>query len=295
MAFTQRLMTATFELGTGNFGEGKPNTITLTGYRMSATIVKSGGSSMGYCNLRIWGMSFDIMNKLSTLGIMPIALRRNYLQLSAGDATGQSIVYTGWIQDGYFDAASMPDVCFHANCLYALVEALAPNAPNSWKGAVPVATIMATLAAQKGWLFQNYGVTSVLVDPALHGTAWDQMQTVRDHANINMIVDDGSPKTLVIWPMGNARGTQVPIISPATGMIGYPTFTQQGVIVTTEFNPSIAYGQFVEIQSDLKPACGKWYVNSLTYVLESLLPGGQWLTRFEGLPPNQAPSLPSGG
>ena len=86
--------------------------------------------------------------------------------------------------------------------------------------------------------------------------------------------DDGY--TLAIWPKHGTRGGLIPVISPASGLVGYPTFADQGVRFRTLFNPSITFGGQVEIKSSLMPACGKWYVNALSYNLSAQVVNGPW-------------------
>ena len=159
-----------------------------------------------------------------------------------------------------------------------LYEAAKAVPPTSFKGLTDVATIMANIAALAGWGFQNNGVDIKMEHPYYPGTAWDQMQQVAEHANINAHLDDGTPHTLVIWPKGGARDGVVPLVSPATGMIGYPIFTNMGIVVTTRFNPSIGFGQRVQVQSDLPQANGIYHVATLTQNLEAELPHGAWQT-----------------
>jgi hypothetical protein len=91
---------------------------------------------------------------------------------------------------------------------------------------------------------------------------------------------------LTIWPKGKARGGAIPLISPDTGMVGYPTLSARGIIVTTYFNPSISFGKNIKLQSSLELANGEWNVNSLVHTLEAEIPKGQWITRLEATDQN---------
>lgn len=64
-------------------------------------------------------------------------------------------------------------------------------------------------------------------------------------------------------------------------MVGYPAFTQSGIIVATLFVPTLKRGGQITVQSDLAPACGTWWINNLTYDLESMVPGGKWFAVIE--------------
>jgi hypothetical protein len=131
-----------------------------------------------------------------------------------------------------------------------------------------------------GLNFENNGVQVQLSNPYLSGTARTQAQTVAQHAGIEWIIDNG---TLAIWYPGQARGGVAPLISPSTGMVGYPAYTSQGILVRSIYNPSIGYGHKIEVVSDLQDACGEWVINSLSYDLESMVPHGKWFATMEAV------------
>ena len=93
-----------------------------------------------------------------------------------------------------------------------------------------------------------------------------------------MFVDDG---TLAIWPAGGARGGSIPLISPQTGMKGYPTMNNLGPVLETLYNPSIRFGAKVKIESRVRPACGIWQVIRLQHNFESEVPDGAWFSHLE--------------
>jgi hypothetical protein len=80
---------------------------------------------------------------------------------------------------------------------------------------------------QMNFGFQNHGVSgAVLSNPYLHGTATAQAREAAANADINLIFDD---KTIHIWPKGGTRKGPIPVISPATGLVGYPKYTANGL------------------------------------------------------------------
>jgi hypothetical protein len=282
----------TFIKGTGTFSEDPSNTVKLSGLRASARIIKVGGLSMGQLDLRLWGMTPSKMNDLSTLGVKTEfgerRLLNNQIVVEAGDDdAGMSVVHHGTIYEAWVDFAGMPDVPFHVTAYTELWEAMKAVKPTGYRGMVDVATIMAGIASLAGWNFQNNGVNTKMEYPYYPGTAWEQMQMAASDAHINAVVDDGFPKTLVIWPMDGGRDDQVPLISPDTGMIGYPSYSLQGIIVTTRYNPSVGRAmQHVKIQSDLPQANGTWKIVTLAHTLDAEIPNGEWQTRFEAVPVN---------
>lgn len=276
MAFVERLMNATFTLGEGAFGNDGANTVKLTGNRMSAKIVKAGGPSMSTMQLAVYGMTLSVMNKLSTLGLRPQLIRRNTVLLEAGDGeSGMATVFIGTITAAWVDLQNAPDVCFRVEAAAGLIEAVSDAPPSSYSGPTDAAVIMSSLATRMGLAFENSGVRVILSKPYYSGSPRMQAQACANDAGINWLIDNGR---LAIWQKGLPRGGLVPLVSPGTGMVGYPAYTSMGISVQTEFNASITYGGAIEVQSSQTPACGRWVVYGLAYDLATLMPGGDWFT-----------------
>jgi hypothetical protein len=271
-----------------------------------------GNPAFSHLDLTVSGMTLSNMNALTTLGLNVSAVRKNTVTVEAGDVpTGLATVFQGQIREAWADFSGMPNVVFRVQADGAGLETVKPIPPTTFNGLTDVVTILRGLATQAKWGFQNDGVTAHLIDPYLPGTIYDQMRTVVEHTGINMLP---GPPTMVIWPKGGARGGSVPIVSPDTGLIGYPTFTQSAIQLTTLFNPGIGFGQKIQVKSSVKipnqflrpsgsglsaqanpelntPSAatvagrpmasdGMWQVISLSHTLESETPSGQWHSRI---------------
>jgi hypothetical protein len=193
--------------------------------------------------------------------------------LAGDDETGQNIVYTGTIIYAYVDAQAMPDVCFRVSSSPGAFPAVKPIPPLSIKGSGDASQMMKSLAGQMGFSFEDAGVKVKLANPYYPGTGWQQALAIARDGNFNVGIDRG---TMVITPPGKARAGDAFLISPQTGMVGYPMFEQAQVIVRALFNPAVKYQGLVQIQSDLTPANGTWKVTRLEYQLEALMPHGKW-------------------
>ena len=76
-------------------------------------------------------------------------------------------------------------------------------------------------------------------------------------------------------------------------MIGSPTYTAQGIVVTTYFNPSITFWSKIRVESDLLPAANKtWYVLKLSHIIDAEVPRGNWISRIEAVDRAVAPPIP---
>jgi hypothetical protein len=117
-----------------------------------------------------------------------------------------------------------------------------------------------------------------------------QALTLAQHAGIEHLIDKG---TLAIWPPSQGRQSAGTLtVSPQTGMVGYPLFNQNMIIVKTLFDPSITYGGTMQVQSDLTPACGSWLINNVELELDSMTPHGKWFATLSGVPAQAAQISP---
>lgn len=298
MSFTTRDLRFTFLLGTGVFGSGGQNTTAVSQLRATAKISMPGAPATSTLTAAVYGMKLSDMNQLSTLGLIQTQVRRNIVQVEAGDPiSGYSIVFTGIIYNAWIDGNNAPDVPFRIEAQAGLYEAIAPSPVTSYKGAADVANIISTLAKQAGFTFKNDGVNGVILqNPYFEGAALQQIRQAAEAANINWLLDKDN--LLVIWPKGASRNTSsTPLIQPAPGgMVGYPSFDSLGVQVRSEYAPGVEFGGNIKIQNSiLKAANATWRVYGLEYDLSSQVSNGPRFMDIRGTPlgaPGQGSALP---
>ena len=296
MTLIKREIRATIILGSGSFGEGKGNTVTLEGYRVHADVVKGGLPSLDSANIRIYGVSQSIMNTVTRLGRPYSTIRNNTVTIEAGDAkNGLAQVFTGIMVNAYGDFGGIPEACIQITANAGLLGLVKPVSPISYPDGADVATIMAEIAASMGLSFINSGVSARLPTCYFPGTAIDQMRAVAKAANVNAIPNGGpNGQTLEIWPMDGVRGGQIPTIGPDTGLVGYPQYSDLGVEVTTLYTPGLAFGGQFNLETSVLPAKGLWKVLRLAYELQSETPGGAWFNHILATRPASAGGADTG-
>jgi Baseplate hub gp41 len=287
MAYSAKQITLEIQLGTGSFGESGTNTVTLQNLRVEAellNVMRTGpvSSSAGRATVRVFGLTLNQINQLTKAGTM-IAAANNTLIVSAGDANGMQTVFSGTVWQAYPDFR-MPNSGFVFLASGGYLIQLKPAAPTSFSGPTDVATAMGTLAGQIGYRVENNSVSVQVSSPYLKGTIGQQIASLAHQANVYHYLDQ-TTQTLAIWPKNGARGGSVPVISPETGMIGYPAFQVAGVQVRTLFNPEIVPGIQVQIQSQLQAASGTFQVATVSHHIASQMPDGPWETDILAMAP----------
>ncbi len=272
MSFSQKCLKATF-----NFADGTTYT-TPTSLRMSARIATAGGDHSGKMTLAIFGLTMDHMNKCSVLPFTATAVGANSVTLYAGEnGTAETLVFQGTIQFAAHDFSNQPDVLFRVEANAGLVEAVKPVAPTTSQGSTDGAQLMGVIAQKMGRSLENGGVGLKISNPYFSGAAKSQASKLARALGIQWVMDGSA---LAIWPANQPRsGTNGAVtISPSNGMVGFPTFSASGVVVTTEFQGAIKYGIQVNIESSLTQACGSWYITYMEHALDAYTTNGRWFT-----------------
>jgi len=287
MTFVRRKIDLTFQIGLGGqFGESGTDAVKLGGLRVAARIDHIPGPGMGQAEIRVYGLKPSLMNKLSALNKASTALRDNTVTLEAGDDfKGMATVFQGHMILGQQCLNAAPETHLLVLAQAGTVDKYKSVPPITAPGSMDAAVIMFNIAQTCGWLFENAGVSVQLSTPYFPGEPMEQIRACAAAGNFLFTLDKGSSDrqtTLVIWPKGGSRKGQIPVISSATGMIGYPNYSTSvyGLDVQTEFNPLLSVGGRVEIRSSLEVANGTWGVFGICHELESEVPNGPWFTRF---------------
>lgn len=291
MSFAIRKIRLTFILGTGTFGETGQNVVVVEGLRVQAHIIKTGSMAMGEAQLRVHGLPPIVLNTLTAIYTVTQLARQNTVTIAAADDLGAyREVFSGGITVAQADLNQQPDSVLNVIAHAGLIFSLQPTsniqdvftAYTSYPAPATVDAILSSLAPQMNLSFENNGVEKTLDTPYFTGTIRDQILLVIDAAGCEWNNGDGG--VLAIWPRGGHRTkiTNIPVISPETGMVGYPSYSNIGVMVRTLFNPNIVFGGQIEIKSSLQQANHIWNVYGLSYTLESETPGGAWFTEVNG-------------
>lgn len=276
MSFTKKRIVTDISLASGQFSIGGGNNAALRGLRTSCIIEVNGGFSQSNMQMAIYGLPLSLMNQLSNVGRNLNKSLLNTITVQAGDdEMGMHLVFQGQIYSAFVDARAMPEVAFRIQAIPGGFEKVKPATPMSFKGSGNVSQMMSQIAGQMGLAFEDNGVNVKLANPYYAGTPFQQAANIARDAGIEWIIDRG---TLAISPPGTPRQGGAVLISPTSGLVGYPMFNEAQVICQILFNPAVKMGGEVEIQSDLTAANGKWIVNQLVHYLDAEVPKGKWFS-----------------
>jgi hypothetical protein len=272
--YSEKLISVEFKLASNS-----DEVVRLDGYRCEANIQNAGGRSQSSIDMVIYNVNQDLSQLIVGQGYSKLTTHST-ISLLAGEQDNQVQVYQGTIFDAYVDYNKMPDVPMRIQSSSKYYYQVKPAAPNSYRGTAKVQDIIKSLAESCGYAFVNHGVDKTLNDMYLVGSAINQMMDCADAADIGMTIHNGNVE---ISNKGGILTDIVPEVSPDTGMIGYPTVTTRGVIVSTLFNPQLRRMGRVLIKSDNKAADGELTIVNITHNISSKIPGGVWMTTIQAI------------
>lgn len=288
-SFTRKKIRVVFMLASGAFGPNGEDTITLDGYRVSATIENAEFPTAAIASVRISGLALDMMNRLSTARFDIVTASPNQIQIYAGDdINGMPLVFQGGITVAFADYSNAPDVGFVAQAQSSLIGNATSCAPTVFRGTVRADVVLETIATKAGYAFVNRGCNDVLLNPNFPGSPGQQIALLMQ--KLPNIVVNISNNQLIIWPRDDPTpGNNVPYISKSTGLVGYPSYAEGGIAFRCLFNPLIVFNEFVEIESKYLPTGwantfgntsgnGSWLVMQVAHNISSETPGGPWFT-----------------
>lgn len=278
-SYTQKIIEIRITLGKGSFAGGG-NTKIINGLGVEVSVEKPGLPDKNKARVKIYNMKLEDIEQLTTLAFRPLRARRNTLSILAGDKQkGLTQVFAGEITSAYGDFNAAPDVAFVAEAMSGYYPALMPSSPTSIKGATPLDGIMNSLAQTMGYSYKNEGVSASLRNPVLNGSPMQQAEAAARQAGVNLVVDDN---VLSILPANVASSGNAVLLNKNTGMIGYPTFNADGIVLKSLFNPALRFNASVKVESIVPKASGVWRVTKLVHKLEAFVAkDGAWFSEIE--------------
>lgn len=299
-SFTAKQLRVTFTLSdtTAAFNDSN-NVLVLSGLRTTAKIIASGFPAFPECSIEVYGMAVSDMQVLSSLARNLLGTQPDNVRIDANSGAGWSTVYEGQIVSAYIDYSGAPDVCFRVQSRYLGFESINPAQATSYRADADCALVISDIVAKMGQNFVNHGVNITLPKPYFAGVLTEQLKAAVDAAGISMYFNE-TTHTVHIAPNGKGLSDDPYVITPQSGLVGYPVPDSRGFVnVRTLFHSALRIGSPVTISGsdvviDAKQpstynsrADGQWFASSVTHHLEAVKYGGAWFTDML-LVPNQS-------
>lgn len=281
MNIDEKILKVSIKLGqqSDSWNAQGDDTLVADGLRVSCQINYGNGSPLPSAKIKIYGLPLETMMKVLRVKWNTEQAMQNMVQIEAGDRNHLSVIFTGNITFAYPDFVTAPDVCLNIESHTAVLWQLKPAEPVSHEGETDVATVIKQLTEKMGRKFENNGVNVKISNAYLDGTELAKIQKIAAHADIDVYVDND---TIAIAPKGKPRETEIPVLKPSTGLIGYPIPDLQGVKIRCLYDTALKFGGLIEIaESQIEQCNGRWRVFGMMLDLESQVPSGKWFAEIK--------------
>ena len=273
----QKTLRVTVILGEGEF-EGGGNTKIFEGLATQVRVTKAGLPEKNSAEVRIFGLKLPDMEQLTFLSFLPGEYRKNHILIEAGDKGGElSVVFKGDITAAAADFSTSPDVSMKFQALTAGWSVLIADSPTSVQGEETAENLIKGFAQQAGYNFINEGVTESVKNATFNGSPVQKAEQVAEEVGAELLIDD---ETWTLMPWDKPRGDAV-LLKADSGLIGYPSFTQDGITCTCFYNPRLKLGGLIKIESIVPRSTGYWKITKLSHELAAYTEG-RWMSKIDG-------------
>lgn len=268
----------TIILGEGEFSDGT-NTRVIEGLATTVDIEKAGLPDKNTAKVKIANLNLAEMEQLTFLAFRPLQSRKNKIMIEAGEKGKElSVVFKGDITSSFPDFTTAPDIFLNIEAMAAGWSMQMNTSPTSVDGEAEAPKLFEQFANEAGYGFVNNGISATVKNTTFVGSPPQKAEQLAKEINCELIIDD---ENYIIQDWGQTQGDAV-VISPESGLIGYPSFTNEGISCKSFFNPALKFGGQIRLESVLPRATGFWKITKLNHAL-SAYTSGEWSSSVDGI------------
>ena len=280
--FSVKTVRITIQLRKGEF-DGGGNTIIIEGLPVSVTVTKQGGEAKNKASVTVDNLKLETATQLTTLAFKRLETYNNVIQIDAGSQGAElSTIFIGEITSA---VPVMGDnkLSLKIEALAGYYPALIPSTPTSVQENTTVEKLMKQFADEAGYSFENKGITASVANSVFIGSPIAKAKTLARQADVDLLIDDNK---FIIQPFEAPKEGQIPLLSKGTGLIGYPSFSNEGINCKSVFNDKLKVGSYFKLESVLPHASGEWQITKVEHRLEAYTPNsGTWESDVTGVLP----------
>lgn len=280
--FSVKTVRITIQLRKGEFDNGG-NTVIIEGLPVSVTVTKQGGEAKNKASVTVDNLKLETATQLTTLAFKRLETYNNVIQIDAGSQGAElPTIFIGEITSAV-PVMSDSKLSLKIEALAGYYPALIPSTPTSVQENTTVEKLMKQFADEAGYSFENKGITASIANSVFVGSPIAKAKTLARQADIDLLIDDNK---FTIQPFEAPKEGQIPLINKCTGLIGYPSFSNEGINCKSVFNDKLKVGSYFKLESILPHASGEWQITKVEHRLEAYTPNsGTWESDVTGVLP----------
>lgn len=279
--FWKKVIRISIALAEGTFQDDN-NEVILPKVPIHVSMDKGGGDELPKCSISVENLSLNLMEKLTVLSFRQLQTYNNVIKVEAGEeGRDLDLVFQGEITSAVPEFSSDGKVTFKIEAKSGYYPLQKSTPPVSVNGEITIEKLMEQFAKEAGYTLDNQGVTGSVSNCVFTGTPVVKARLLAKQTGIDLLIDNG--KFVILPSYKDNRDCIVPLLSKETGLIGYPSFTNDGIKCECLFSPLVEIGGLVKVESIVPKATGVWRVVKIHHDLEAYVSsGGNWHTSIEG-------------
>ena len=270
-------ITLTLRDGDVSFTAEGDNRLSSTGLAISTAITYGNGAISPTAQITVYGLPIETMNKLFRVQWNTMNSLLNMVKIESGEQGGKLTTdYEGNITFATVNMNGAPNASLVITSQMAVVEKMRYTDPFIIpKGeSADVADIIKFLCDDMGFQFENNDVSHILTATTLNGSNLEKIEKLAQMCDIDLYVEQ---RSITICKKGASRPLKIPVISPTSGLIGYPSPDQRGLTFSCVYNPIVRFGGIIRVSgSAISVANADWRIYGLVTTLEANIPQGKW-------------------
>ncbi|WP_410702329.1 hypothetical protein [Citrobacter braakii] len=270
--YSKRSLRFEFVNETSSFDDSGNNTISISEARATVSFQSAGNLFGTQINVSIFGLGIEMLAALSSkaMGLFGSDTER----ISMKVFVGETAIFAGYMTSSIANMNAIPNAALMITATANADLQNKPASPFSFNGATPVPDIINAICNAAGYKAYITGLDGLVVtNPHYEGSIFTQLESLCNDVNVAMSV---APPSISFWPQDSTRDDVMPFISPEYGLIGYPIFSNGGLMFQTQFSTLLTTGRNVQIETSLPHASGVYKLTSVNHELSSWMNDGPW-------------------
>lgn len=270
--YSKRSLRFEFVNETSSFDDSGNNTISISEARATVSLQSAGNLFGTQINVSIFGLGIEMLAALSSkaMGLFGSDTER----ISMKVFVGETAIFAGYMTSSIANMNAIPNAALMITATANADLQNKPALPFSFNGATPVPDIINAICNAAGYKAYITGLDGLVVtNPHYEGSIFTQLESLCNDVNVAMSV---APPSISFWPQDGSRDDVMPFISPEYGLIGYPIFSNGGLMFQTQFSTLLTTGRNVQIETSLPHASGVYKLTSVNHELSSWMNDGPW-------------------
>lgn len=253
-------------------GLGGNDKISITNCRATVSLQSSGNLFGTQVSVSLYGLSMELLSALSAkaMGLFGSGTET----VSMDIYIGENKIFSGLMNSSIANMNMVPNAALMIN---ATANADLQNKavpPFSFSGSIQISDVINAICKPAGYEPLISGLeNNSISNPHYEGSIFNQLEKICYDYGISMSV---MPPQISFWPTDSKRDDVTPLISPKFGLIGYPIFSNGGVMFQTQFSTLLTTGRYINLETSLPHASGTYQLTSVTHELSSMMPDGPW-------------------